>query len=481
MSDSLSANSLSQPQRIVILVVGFLGWAFAGVQMSITSIAMRPATQDLMARVDTLDRGAFLELSKRSTAEKKAEKAGEEPTDPLTDAERDQYESWRGNISEWYSWYVCAFLFGAAAGGLLFGRIGDQIGRKNAMAASIMCYSVFSLLGYFVQSPTQLLIIRFLTCLGIGGMWPNGVALVSEAWANLSRPMIAGVIGTAANVGIFGMSTWAKYKDVTPDDWRWTMIAGGAPILLGLFSFFAVAESPMWLAAKGKGPTDDDDEYYNPDGDDDAGPKREYTTGDVFRSFLGVTVVGILLATVPLLGGWGSANWMSPWADEAGEIANPPQPDLKAKVGQARSLTGTIGSFLGGWIASIVGRKRTYFLISLGALFSAQYAFWFTVPTDSSFLFWVSALGLFSGTFFGWLPLFLPELFPTSIRSTGAGVSFNFGRILTAVTVFATGALKTLFDGDYALIGRVTSLIYLVGMAVILLAPDTTDKNLEDD
>ena len=139
-----------------------------------------------------------------------------------------------------------------------------------------------------------------------------------------------------------------------------------------------------------------------------------------------------------------------------------------------------VGSLLGGWIASFVGRRRTYLLISVGALLCAQYAFWFTVPTDRSFLFWASALGFFSGIYFGWLPLFLPELFPTRVRSTGAGVSFNFGRILAALTIFATGMLKDLFAGDYAQIGRVTSLIYAVGILAIWLAPDTSQKQLED-
>jgi hypothetical protein len=102
------------------------------------------------------------------------------------------------------------------------------------------------------------------------------------------------------------------------------------------------------------------------------------------------------------------------------------------------------------------------------------------VPTDPSFLLWVAALGFFSGVYFGWLPLCLPELFPTRARSTGAGVSFNFGRIVTAVTVFATGALTELFGGDYARIGRVTSLVFAVGMVVVWLAPDTGKRELAD-
>src|SRR5262249_4570370 len=89
-------------------------------------------------------------------------------------------------------------------------------------------------------------------------------------------------------------------------------------------------------------------------------------------------------------------------------------------------------------------------------------------------------LGFFSGIYFGWLPLFLPELFPTRIRSTGSGVSFNFGRIVTAATILATGVLIKVFEGDYARIGRVTSLIFAVGLVVIWFAPDTSRNELAD-
>src|SRR5262249_19510293 len=149
-------------------------------------------------------------------------------------------------------------------------------------------------------------------------------------------------------------------------------------------------------------------------------------------------------------------------------------------VSQARSLTGIVGSLLGGWIAAVCGRRRSYCLVSLGALFCAQYTFWFLTPADASFLAWVSALGFFSGVYFGWMPLVLPGLFPTAVRWAGAGVGFNFGRILTAVTIFLTGVLMALFAGDYAKIGRVTSLVFVVGAVVVWVAPDTTRRRLDE-
>ena len=452
---------LTPTARYLVLAVAFLGWLFAGVQMSITSLAMRSASLDLLSRVGKIDQEGFTDLNRR------LQESRDDPTAAgLSEADRRQLTDWRAEAAQWFAWYQCAFLFGAAAGGFLFGQLGDRIGRSRGMAASILCYSLLSLAANFVQTPEQLLLLRFLACMGVGGMWPNGVALVSEAWSNLSRPMVAGVIGTSANVGIFLMATLGTQVQITPETWRWVMLVGGAPVFLGLFSLAVVPESPRWLASRQT---------------DLRTHRKNSVATEVFRRpLLYVTLVGILLATVPLVGGWGSSNWMIPWAGEAGETADPPNPYLKAQVAQARALTGIVGSLLGGWIASFIGRRKTYFLVSLAALFCAQYAFWFTLPTDQSFLLWVAALGFFSGIYFGWLPLFLPELFSTRVRSTGAGVSFNFGRILTAVTIFATGALKTYFAGDYAQIGRVTSLIYLIGMLVIWLAPDTTRRQLED-
>lgn len=411
-------------RRWLILVTAFLGWMFAGVQMSITALAMRSAAIDLL----------------------------NSPAEAL--------------VGRWFSWYVCAFLLGAAVGGWAFGYLGDRFGRAKAMGLSILCLSVLSGIACFAQGPIELLLLRFLTCMGIGGMWPNGVAIVSEAWSDLSRPILAGILGTAANVGILLMAAVATVFEITPQSWRWVMLVGALPIPLGIFVLVRVPESVRWLERR-KGTC--------------VATAQSKMTYKVFLPPLRrLTLLGIALGTVPLIGGWGSSNWMIPWAGEAGGAADPPDPHLKAWVQFARSLTGMIGSLLGGLIASQLGRRRTYFLMSIGALFTSQYMFWLLTPVDGSFLIWASALGFFSGVYFGWLPLFLPEIFPTSVRSTGTGVSFNFGRILSAVTVLMAGWLIASFDGDYARIGRVTSLIYAAGMVVICFAPDNSNQRLQD-
>jgi SHS family sialic acid transporter-like MFS transporter len=206
---------------------------------------------------------------------------------------------------------------------------------------------------------------------------------------------------------------------------------------------------------------------------------------EIFRPpVLQITLIGILLGAVPLFGGWGVSNWANAWASEAGDTATKTEdsdPALKSWATIARGLPGSISSLLGGALAVYLGRKRSYFLLSLAALGCTQMLFRVDDPHDPAFLFWMGALGFFSGFFFGWLPLCLPELFPTRVRSTGAGVSFNWGRILTGIGVLASAvALKEAFQGEYAVVGRITGFVYALGMVVVLFAPNVTADDLGD-
>jgi MFS family permease len=121
----------------------------------------------------------------------------------------------------------------------------------------------------------------------------------------------------------------------------------------------------------------------------------------------------------------------------------------------------------------------TYFLISLAATLMTCGIFVFLKPLQPVFLPAIFVQGFIATVFFGWLPLYLPELFPTRVRATGTGVSYNFGRVASAAGVLGAGALMQWFGGDYARVGTITSLIYAFGMLVILFAPDTTGKKLE--
>ena len=428
----MSLHPLNTQARITILVVAFLGWFFGGIQIGLTNLG-GPATIGLLQ-----ESGWTTGLSEKVVEQQ---------------------------IKTWAAYLQVAFLFGAAAGGFLFGRLGDSIGRTRALGISIIWFSVFTALSYFASNPLHLIIMRFIACLGVGGCWPNGVALVGESWSEVKRPVMASMIGMAGNVGIYALATLLKYYPATSESFRWVFLVGASALPVGVLILFFVRESPAWLNAREKGKEADGNKIP---------PKLS-----VFRKpYLGVTLVGIALATVPLFGGWGSFLWIVFWAGRIGDELG--LPELKAEIVQVRSLLSTVGCALAAFISVRIGRRTCYFLSSFAALFISQYIFWFTIPTDRGFLVWVAFLGFFNGIFFGWLPFFLPELFETKVRATGAGVSFNYGRILTAITISLTPTLTFYFDGDYAQIGRVTSLIFILGMVAILFAPDTSKRNMEE-
>lgn len=439
---------LSFQQRCVIFGTAFLGWLFAGSHMSITQMAGQPAAIDLLDRVRVIDAEELRSFNARLKSL--------EPGNRLSDSERAKLDRWKPIVARWFTWFQCAFLFGAATGGFCFGLLGDRLGRSKAMAASIITYSGFAAVAFLAQSPMQFWVVWFLASTGVGGMWPNGVALIAEAWSNLSRPMLAGLIGTSANIGIFAMSTLGTQFPISDQSWRWVLIVGSAPLILGIIAYFVVSESPKWLESRKL--------RSNQDATIHSASSREFS--GLFRPpILAVTIVAILLGTVPIIGGWGTANWMNPWADATGD------PTLKAEVGQARAITGIVGSLMGGWIASVIGRKLTYFFTCVVSMGLAQYIFRWVAPTDDFFLVWVAALGFANGIFFGWLPLCLPEMFPTRVRSAGAGVGFNFGRIATAALLFVSGGLMEFFHGDYARIGQLTSCLFVLGIVGICFAP----------
>ena len=442
VTDELPATTtLSRGQCILILVVAFLGWMFAGVQMGINSIAHHPAASHLLG-------------------------AGADPAD----------------IGKWSGWLVCAFLFGAAAGGYTFGWIGDRFGRVKAMAISIACYSVFSYISTFSRSIEVFWALRFITCMGIGGMWPNGMALIQEAWPNTAKPILAGILGTSANVGIMLFALLCMNFDVNPDAWRWTLMVGATPILLALACWFLVPESPKWLAEQ--------QQTRQTSGLDQVG------LGEVFSPpHLKLTLIGIVLAFVPLFGGWGVGNWANYWAAEydeqvttaaasteqqapakgASESAvrtSKTKSNLKAETSFNRAWPGSISSLLGGALAFLLGRRFSYALLCILAFTCTQFLYALPDPNDENFMFWIRGLGFFSGFFFGWLPLCLPEMFPTRVRSTGSGVSFNFGRIIVALLLIVTSlALKEYFEGSYDRVGQICGFMYLAGIVAVLMMP----------
>ncbi|MDO8543188.1 MAG: MFS transporter [Opitutaceae bacterium] len=361
---------------------------------------------------------------------------------------------------DWFARFTAALMLGAAIGGIALGSLGDRIGRARAMGVSILFYSVFAGLGAWVRTQEQMLALRFLVGLGVGGVWPNAVALVAESWPDKSRPAVAGMMGAAINAGILLLSQIAQVWSVTAVSWRWLFQLAAAPAILALVVLVFLPESPTWLASR-----------IQPAGKKRAAPLRELFRPPLLR----ITLVGILLGSIPLVGAWAASKWMIPWADKIGGAV---QPDYKAMTQGWWAFGAILGSLAGAQVASLVGRRLSYFLISLGSLALTLTMFQLTAPLRPSFLPIVFAQGFVATLFFGWLPLYLPELFPTHVRATGSGISYNVGRFATAAGVLVAGFFFTSLGGSYPAVGAAAALIYGLGMVAIWFAPETSKQSL---
>ena len=368
---------------------------------------------------------------------------------------------------DWFARFTASLMLGAAVGGIALGSLGDRIGRTRAMGISILLYSVFAGMGALVTTQEQMLILRFLVGLGVGGMWPNGVVLVSECWPNTSRPVVAGIMGAGVNVGILLLSQLARIWPITPDAWRWIFYLSALPAVLGVAVMCCLPESPKWLATHSSIASTSGQRSSEPS------PLRAL----FLPPLLQLTLVGIVLASVPLVGAWAASKWMIPWADK---LASATQPGYKAVVQGWWALGATLGSFAGAQVAALLGRRLSYCLISIGTTVLTIAMFQLTAPLQPAFLPIVFAQGFVATLFFGWLPLYLPELFPTRVRATGSGLAMNTGRFATAAGVLISGVLFTALGGSYPAVGAFAALVYALGIVAIWFAPDKALGQLED-
>lgn len=426
MATSTAPHPTSSPptnQRLgFVLAAAFLGWMFDGFEMGMFPLVARPALQQMQAALGGSVSDSF--------------------------------------VGEWMGYATAAFLLGAAAGGVLFGWLGDRIGRVRAMNLSILCYSLFTALIWFAKEPWHVCAARFVSALGMGGQWSLGVALVMEVWPEKHRPMLAGVIGAASNVGFALIALVGLVFQVTQESWRWVALVGAAPALLTFFIRIFVPESERWKSASQA-----------------AGPENRPLRDVLTPPQLKTTLLATVFCSIALIGTWGSVQWLPLWADQ---LTGGQLPSAKANTGMLSAFGAITGCLVGAWFGKFIGRRFAYFLLCLGSLVTCAILFRGIHSYGTPFLAMTFIVGAFTAAFYGWTPLYLPELFPTRSRATGQGLAYNAGRVLAAVGALEMGALMKSFGGSFAKAGAVITLIYILGLVFIWFAPETKGKPLPE-
>ena len=405
------ANGLTGFSRVAVLVAAFLGLVFDGFELGLMPVASLSVTKSLMGEAFTPAAGG-----------------------------------------DWFARYTAALMLGAAIGGVVLGRFGDRFGRSRGLGVSILFYSLCAAAGAFVTSQEQMLVLRFLVGLGIGGVWPNGIALVAESWPAATKATVSGVMAAGINMGVIILSQCGRIWPITVDSWRWLFQIAGMPAVLGVVVLAALPESPQWLASRLKAAGR-------------ATPRPALFGRDLRRT----TLVAILIASIPMVGAWSASKWMIPWADA---VAGPTDSAYKAVTQGWWAAGSFVGSFVGALLAGWFGRRASYLLISVGATATTLAMFGLTKPLDVSFHPIVCLQGFVSTLFFGWLAVYLPSVFPLEVRAAGSGLAYNAGRFVTAAGVLAAGSLVAELGADYPRVGMLCGLVYVLGIVAIWLAPD---------
>jgi MFS family permease len=285
-----------------------------------------------------------------------------------------------------------------------------------------------------------------------------------ETWPNTSRPLLAGLLGGAANVGFLAAAGITSLLARWNLSWRYALVVGFFPALLTLAIRLFVRESERWVKSKERGERSNTAELFSP------ALRRK-------------TLMGVTLAAVAVLGMWGVFQaWLQAWVEQlvgGGPELQAARASARATVSLWMAIGSTCGALLGGPAAEWLGRRCSYSLYCIGAVGMSWLLYLTCVSYGPRLLVLASVAGVFATAFFGWLPLYLPELFPTRIRATGEGLTFNAGRILSAVGVLVTGTLVQALGG-YVYAASTMALVWVVGLMVIWFAPETKGCELPE-
>ena len=344
-----------------------------------------------------------------------------------------------------------AFLVGWACGGAFFGVIGDRLGRSRTLVLTILTYAAFTGLSAFATEWWHLLIFRFLAALGIGGEWAVGAALLAETWPRRWRPWLAAVLQSAVHVGVV-VATVAAYLLASQPP-RMVFLVGILPAFITLWIRRAVPETEAWHEARA------------------AGPAATPRIGDLFRPPVrSVTLRTLAVCGLSLTAHWAFTFWSVQHLRGLGAAAGMSEADSSRLVSQGFSvlmLASIAGNFLAAGLAALIGYRRT--IAGMCLAYFLVMTFTYAVPRDPRQIVAAFAvLGLCSGMF-ALYTMYLPPLFPTLLRTTGAGFCFNFGRLAAAAGTVFFGIFSV--PGDFRPVLFAAGFVFLPATIAALFLP----------
>lgn len=402
----------------LVLFVAYLGWMFDSMDATLYVLVLSPALHDL--------------LGPRASG---------------------------GAVAQYGGGILALFLIGWALGGVLFGLLADRLGRTRTLIYTILIYAVFTGLAALSQTWWQLALFRFFTALGVGGEWATGAALVAETWPERTRVWAECLLHSAWATGFFAAAV-ANYL-LGGYGWRWVFVVGILPAFLVLWVRRRIGEPEMWTRTRGVRPLPP-------------------SLGELFSPLLrSRTMAAATMAFVAVFGLWGVTYWTPVLIRELLAGATEQRLSEAVSFGAMALNAGALIGYLGvAPITWLTGRRLTFLIMfsgGLGAALTIYLGSW----RYGELLWLLPLLGFFTNGVFSGFAVYLPELYPTRLRTTGAGFCFNVGRSFAAVGPFLTGTLTGAL-GSFRHAAALAAMIYLVGIAVLPFALETHRQSLQE-
>ncbi len=396
----------------------------------------------------------------------------------------------KARIAEFGSYTTSFFLIGWAVGGLIFGALGDRFGRARILSICVLLYSLCTGFSSFATSYGGFCFYRILTGLGVGGVFGLSVALVADSVPDHTRAPALGLLQSLSTVGnitaaLCGIAiSGLAAKQLLPFElkaWQAMFLVGAVPAFLCVFIIGRLKEPAKWTAARAEG------------------ARR----GIKFGSYLSLlrhpkwskhAWLGLVMCGAGIVGLWGIGNFHPTIVRSivaqhlsASNLSPEALASEKAHWSSLGLLLQNIGGFIGmmtlAKVAQVKGRRFAFGLAIILSFLSTLLVFKFL--REISQIYWmIPLMGFGQLSVFAVYAIYLPELFPTSLRSTGTSFCYNVGRFVAASAPFTVGKITKSLGGDleaFRSAGLWVSLVLLLGLAVLPFLPETKDQPLPEE
>jgi MFS family permease len=372
-------------------------------------------------------------------------------------------------------------LLGWGIGGMIGGIMADYLGRKRTMMLAILAYSLTTGLSALSWDWVSFLFLRFIVGIAIVSEWVTGAAITAELWPDRARGKGVGLMQCGLGIGFFlAAFLWLFVGGLGPDAWRIMYAIGVLPALLTLWIRRSIPESALWerSSAQRRAAAERLRSGALPDAYDEA--LTRFTLWELFATpeLRRRTILAFLVSLATTVGFWGISTWVPPYiasvAAKAGLAAAP----WASYAGMTYNLGAICGYVAFGFLADLYGRKPVLLTYLAGALVITPVQFlWAREPITLLLVAFV--MGAFATGQYTWMSAWLPELFPTRLRATGAGFVFNAPRFIAWLGPLISGVLITQFGG-YGNSAVIVGSIYILGLLVVPFLPETRGRPLPE-